>query len=143
MRAGNTTERRKTSTHLINNMLNERKQLLALLLQLSVLDGDNPDESDGELVQDFCQVLVDYIAAGHFGLYQRIASGTERRREVLELSKSIYEDIEKSTQAALEFNEKYDIENRNLSGLPRDLSSLGEQLTTRIELEDQLIARLL
>lgn len=143
MQAGNTTDRRKNSTHLINNMLDERKQLLALLMQLSELDGDNPDESDGELVQEFCQVLVDYIAAGHFGLYQRIASGTERRREVVQLSKSIYRDIEKTTQAALDFNEKYDIENRNLSGLPRDLSSLGEQLTTRIELEDQLIARLL
>ncbi|HSR62132.1 MAG TPA: Rsd/AlgQ family anti-sigma factor [Gammaproteobacteria bacterium] len=143
MQAGNTTDRRKNSTHLINNMLDERKQLLALLMQLSELDGDNPDESDGELVQEFCQVLVDYIAAGHFGLYQRIASGTERRKEVVQLSKSIYRDIEKTTQAALDFNEKYDIENRNLSGLPRDLSSLGEQLTTRIELEDQLIARLL
>lgn len=143
MQAGNTKERRRYSTHLINNMLDERKQLLALLLQLSELDGNDPDESDSELVQDFCQVLVDYIAAGHFGLYQRIASGTERRREVVELSKNIYGDIEKSTQAALEFNEKYDSENRNLSSLPQDLSSLGEQLTTRIELEDQLIARLL
>ena len=138
-------ERRNSSSHLIENMLNERKQLLALLMRASALSPDRLATEDRELLEEFCQVLVDYIAAGHFGLYERIAGGRERRQSVSEIAKQIYPEIEKITQQALEFTEKYNPEKKNgkLNNLEKDLSSLGELLTTRMELEDHLIARML
>lgn len=145
MKTENKKERRSSSNHLIENMLGERKQLLALWLQTSSLDSASLEPEDQELLEEFCQVLVDYIAAGHFGLYERIAEGKERRQEVSEIARKIYSTIEKSTRVALEFNEKYNAENDNKTfrNLSKDLSSLGELLSTRMELEDQLIARIL
>ena len=138
-------ERRGQTSKLIDNMLVERKQLLALLLQASGIKSDSPADTDQDQLNEFCQVLVDYIAAGHFGLYERIVKKTERRRSVADLALKIYPSIDEATMAALSFNEKYDPESKvqDFSALHEDLSRLGEKLTTRIELEDQLINKLL
>lgn len=139
-----TSERRGNSSELISHMLVERQELLALLLQASNVKTDVASQSDWEVIDEFCQVLVDYIAAGHFGLYDRIVKKQERRKGVAELAMQVYPRIDKATQIALEFNEKYNPENRNsMSSLTQDLSLLGEELTNRIELEDQLIGVLL
>lgn len=135
----------RRSNTLIDNMLKERKQLLTLLFQLPKVEEDDSPEMKKELFEDFCQVLVDYIAAGHFGLYARIAEGQERRKAVSELAAEIYPPIAKTTEVALEFNEKYEKNNVDIlsSGFQTDLSILGEHMTTRIELEDQLISTML
>ena len=138
-------ERRSGSNELIQNMLKERNQLFSLLLQVS------SEESEGEFVQsvpdleEFVQVLVDYIAAGHFGLYERISEGKERRKAVSDLAEELYPRIAQTTQIALAFDAKYNPENNNngLDHFQEDLSKLGEELTTRIEYEDQLIQLLL
>jgi regulator of sigma D len=138
-------ERRSGSQELIQHMLKERNQLLSLLLDVS---SDSSHKELDQLVADleeFVQVLVDYIAAGHFGLYERIAEGKERRKAISELAIKIYPRIEQSTEVALAFDEKYnpDNEDRKLDDFPKDVSMLGEELTTRIELEDQLIQLML
>jgi regulator of sigma D len=139
----NTTERRGNSSELINHMLIERQELLALLLQASNVKTDYASQSDWEVIDEFCQVLVDYIAAGHFVLYDRIVKKQERRKGVAELALQVYPRIDQATQIALEFNEKYNPENRiNMSNLTQDLSLVGEELANRIELEDQLIGLL-
>ena len=138
----NIQERRGRTSSLVNNMLDERKQLLSLLLQLSDLDADNAVPPALETLDEFCQVLMDYIAAGHFGLYERIAEGTERRKGVSELAIKVYPSIEHSTQIAVAFNEKYQPGEATLGDIHQDLSKLGEELTNRIELEDQLIQEL-
>jgi regulator of sigma D len=125
-------------------MLQERQQLLSLLLQTSTIQSSDSNETDLDVIDEFCQVLVDYIAAGHFGLYDRIIKKQERRKGVADLALKVYPRIDQATQVALAFNEKYDPEKRNdLSSLTEDLSILGEELTNRIELEDQLINILL
>jgi regulator of sigma D len=138
-------ERRGSSNELIEHMLKERNQLLSLLLQVSP---ETSKEKSGQLdadLEEFVQVLVDYIAAAHFGLYERIVEGKERRKAVSDLAIEIYPRIEQTTQIALAFDEKYNPENeeRKLNQLAADLSMLAEELTTRIELEDQLIQLLL
>jgi regulator of sigma D len=140
----NTQERRGSSTKLIANMLAERKQLLGLLLQASNMSRENTDELDHDLLDEFCQMLVDYIAAGHFGLYERIVEGTERRKSVAKLAVNLYPLIDEATQIALVFNEKYSADRMNidLKQLHKDLSVLGESLTSRIDYEDQLIQKL-
>ncbi len=139
-----TIERRGSSSELISNMLTERNQLLGLLLQASNMSRDDTAELDHDLLNEFCQVLVDYIAAGHFGLYERIVEGTERRKGVADLAVKLYPHIDKATQVALAFNEKYDVDRAdiNVSLLHKELFTLGEQLTNRIEYEDQLIQKL-
>lgn len=139
-------ERRSRSAELIGNMLKERRQLLALLFQITDLDGHELKDSDREAFDEFCQVLVDYIAAGHFGLYARISEGNERRKSVSDLAVKIYPRIEQTTEAALAFNERFDpnkADAMDFSGIEEILSSLAENITTRIELEDQLISKML
>lgn len=140
------TERRNPNNHLIESMLNERTQLLGLLLQVDGLTHEELQDFDKDLFEEFCQVLVDYIAAGHFGLYQRIVEGKERRTKISELAEQIYPEIERSTEFALAFNEKYDPENDrtiNTSDLHKELSQLAESITNRIELEDQIISQMI
>lgn len=130
---------------MISNMLDERQQLLSLLLQVSKIEPDNPPESDLDLLNEFCQVLVDYIASGHFGLYERIIEGRERRKKVSAVAMNIFPKIDETTQTVLKFNEKYapDKATRDFSAIQQDLSRLGEDLTSRIELEDRLINELI
>ena len=94
------------------------------------------------MVQEFCQILVDYVAAGHFALYERILEGKERRKEVADIAGEIYERIAQSTQNALDFNDKYDCGDHctELDSLSQDLSRLGEDIALRIELEDRLLS---
>ena len=137
----NTQERRSNTAELIDHMLDERKQLLSLLLHVSELKNEKLNASGEKLLDEFCQVLVDYIAAGHFGLYERIIKKQERRKNVYDQAIRIYPNIDKTTQTVLSFNDKYDTANgtRELAELQVDLSILGEDLAARIELEDQLI----
>lgn len=137
-------DRRGQTRDLISHMLEERKQLLSLMLQASKIQQDNPPQSDLDLLDEFCQVMVDYIAAGHFGLYERIVAGTERRKNVADLALKVYPVIEKTTDLAVAFSEKYtDNKAKNgLDGMVGELSTLGEALATRIDLEDQLIQAL-
>jgi regulator of sigma D len=122
-------------------MLQERQQMLVLLWELSKQDLTRPDEAVHETLEDFQEILVDYIAAAHFGLYQRIAEGNERRQAVVDIAREIYPRIARTTDIAVEFTEKYDRPDDATirAALNRDLSRLGEELTSRIELEDRLI----
>lgn len=135
-------ERRGRTFELIQHILKERNQLLSLLLQASKTDTRENQEYDRDIIMEFRQVLVDYIAAGHFGLYEKIIEGTERRRAVADLAVKVFPRIEKTAEIALAFDEKYNTDRADVdySSFQVDLSRLGEELATRIELEDQLIA---
>jgi regulator of sigma D len=141
------SERRRAGKDTVTKMVAERTEVLTLYWRLAGLEpfSDAKHEPAQKLLQEFCQLLVDYIAAGHFSLYERIINGTERRREVATLAQELYPRIADTTALALDFNDKYD--GRSLSELPdsfqADLSRLGEELALRIDLEDKLIARLM
>ena len=138
-------ERRGSGQQLIEHMLKERNELFSLLLKVSSDNADDDPFGSISDLEEFLQLLVDYIAAAHFGLYQRIAEGKERRKPVSELAVEIYPRIEQTTEIALAFDEKYNSENENrdLTNLQSDLSRLCEELSTRIELEDRLINSML
>lgn len=99
-------ERRKTSEDYIRDMLKERQELLALLFKTSTVGGKLSDPGEIPL-EDFCQILVDYIAAGHFSLYERIAGKRERRQSVVDEAMQAYAQIQQTTDVALQFNERY------------------------------------
>jgi len=124
--------------------------VLALYCNLAGCDGNTPpsaNDIDTDILQEFCQLLIDYIATGHFELYSRISEGKERRNDIITLANAIYPRIEKTTHLAVEFNDTYDglhkFTDELKDNLPQKLSVLGEELATRIELEDQLINTLL
>lgn len=143
------TDRRARTHKEIKQLITERNEVLALYCNLAGCDGSNvsADEIDTDTLQEFCQLLIDYIATGHFELYSRISEGKERRHEIITLANAIYPRIERTTALAVEFNDTFDSGNKFDSSLknklPKQLSNLGEELATRIELEDQLINTLL
>ncbi len=138
------SDRRAGSREMVRKLLTERTEMFVLYCRLAGLapyQGKPVKNGVHELLQEFCQVLVDYIAAGHFSVYERIISGTERRKEVSDIAADLYPRIAQTTEAALAFNDQYDTDKLfELSGsFHESLSHLGEQLALRIELEDKLL----
>ena len=133
---------RPRTAKLIEDMLKQRKRMLVLLAELSMRKSD---ASATHALREFLEVLIDYIAAGHFGLYARISEGTERRQAVVDTAREIHPRIAATTDVAMEFTEKYEkVEGAGAQpALAVDLSKLGEEITTRIELEDKLIMAML
>lgn len=136
--------KREQTNHVINELLDERSQVWSLYCSAAGMEPYRPEKTIEDLVQEFCQLSVDYISLGHFGLYQRILDGKERRKAVVDVAEHIYPQIAKATEAVLSFNEKYKTLTPKmiLNQLSGDLSTVGEQLATRIELEDQLIEKM-
>ncbi len=139
------SERRNQSREIVEKMLQERREMLVLLCEVSGLRPFGADKPVKESLQKFCNVLIDYIASAHFGLYERIAEGKERRQSVVRIAHSTYPFISETTQAAIEFNDKYETLDPEMieKHLQEDISKLGEILTARIEYEDQLIAAMI
>jgi regulator of sigma D len=143
-------DRRQRTRDVIDKLVTERTEMLVLFCRAAGIDSITPGanistlQTSADVVEEFCQVLVDYVAAGHFALYERISNGRERRRAILDVAERIYPDLAATTDAAVEFNEKY--QNRlaaeDREALAADLSGLGEQLALRVELEDQLLAQM-
>jgi len=137
-------ERRQGTREAAERLLAERQQVLVSFERLAGVAPYGGKKTDAKAVQDFCELLIDYVAAGHFALYRRINEGTERRRNVARVAEQVYPTISDTTQAVLDFNDKYDGQDGEaMDELPEELSRLGEQLATRVELEDQLIGELL
>ena len=143
-------DRRARTRREIKQLISERNEVLSLYCNLAGCDGGKAmaiDEIESGILQEFCQILIDYIATGHFELYSRITEGQEKRKDMIILADTIYPRIEQTTQIAVDFNDMYDGGNKYTSvlidKLPDCLSKLGEELATRIELEDQLINTLL
>lgn len=135
-----TSERR--SDRAINELLVERQEMLAEFCVLAGLEPYKGSKPALDKLRSFLQVLVDYIALGHFEVYQYIAEGRERRTHMLEVAERVYPQLVTQTDACVAFNDKYDgvDDTEDLENLDNDLSSLGETLANRIEFEDQLIA---
>ncbi|WP_260291996.1 sigma D regulator [Sedimenticola hydrogenitrophicus] len=138
-------ERRIRTKDMVEKWLDERQQMLVLYCQLAGIDSFSPDKPEKQLLRDFCQLLIDYVAFGHFEVFDRITSGEERRGEVVRVADAAYAKIAEVTELVVAFNDKYDLSDHRqpLDNLTKDLSILGEDLASRIELEDRLVKALL
>lgn len=127
-------------SELVDRWLQERKDLLVLYCGLSARESDNSEEEHEQGVRKFCQILVDYVSAGHFEVYEQLMlEGQEfGDTEALEKAKIHYQTIDGTTEHILDFNDKYQ-ETDDLTSFIKDLSSLGEALATRFEAEDTMI----
>jgi len=134
--------RRTRQTQTINNLLQERQQVLVSMCELAELEaGDIPPDTVIHNLRNFNQQLVDYTALGHFEIYERIIDGKERRGNIKRVADRVYPAISSTTQIFVDFNDKYDgvDEPESLTDLYTDLSSIGEAMADRIESEDMLL----
>lgn len=136
-------DRRAGSRTMIRELVSGRDGLLRLYRDLAELHPFNATEPVIDLLEQFCQALIDYTADAHFRLYRHIDEKRERRQGVLEVANRVYPAILSTTDAILKFNDRYDFsrgrETIGVTTLEQDLSLLGERLADRIELEDQVI----
>ncbi|GAA5193714.1 sigma D regulator [Ferrimonas gelatinilytica] len=136
------------SNPLVDQWLGSRKELLINYCQLAGLPPYNkdiaalPTESD---IKQFCNQLVDYVSAGHFEIYDQIASACERNGPRSKaLAEAVLPKISTSTDVALDFNDKYTngVDEEALMQLDQELSSLGQAMEERFEFEDKLLESL-
>ncbi len=139
------TKVRTKTLSMIEELLKERQHMWSLYCQFALKDENTDDISVEPEVRSFCQVLIEYISIGHFGIYQRIAEGNERRQNVIKVAQDVYPRLVELTNHAVAFNDKYEKlrDEAMKKELTTDLSALGESLANRIELEDQLIDSLM
>ena len=124
---------------LIDRWLQERGELVAAY---AALNASSAEVVDTQGLQRFCEILVDYVSAGHFEVYEQLtneakAFGDQRG---LDLAKQIYPRIEAITEVALAFNDRCDSGDcRDGVLIGEELNRLGQLLHERFELEDCLI----
>ncbi len=125
----------------IDTWLDERQALLVSYCQLAglppFLREANTPVPDFDL-KHFCQLLIDYISAGHFEIFNQKANQQLSVEENDLISK-----INTSTDYALAFNDQY---TKSTTGdlstqLADNLSQLGQYLEQRFALEDQLLSQ--
>lgn len=130
---------------LIDKWLNERKDLIVKLCELSAKNASSK-ENLVERFQTFCQILVDYVSVGHFEVYEQLLDeAAEFNDGGTELANRIIPKIQASTEIALNFNDRFDDINKvddGIEGLVLELDNLGKTLEDRFELEDILIEAL-
>ena len=134
--------RRTRQSHTIDNLLQERQQVLVSMCELAELEsGEVPPVTVMQNLRSFNQRLVDYTALGHFEIYERIIEGKERRGNIKLVADRVYPLISGTTQLFVDFNDKYEgvDEPESLTNLYSDLSSIGEAMAERIESEDMLL----
>ncbi len=127
-------------SEIIDRWLEERKQLLVDYCTLSDHVQAMSNEECGERLVAVCQILVDYVSAGHFEIYDQLVKEGEdlNDREGLQAAASLFQVVDTTTEYILDFNDKYQ-ETDDLDAIENDLSKLGEVLATRFESEDKMI----
>ena len=125
---------------IVDRWLKERQELLVQYYDLTQALDAGPDDESGHDIQALCQILVDYVSAGHFEVYgQLLKEARDFNDEAgLEKGKALFKEVEKTTDFCLDFNDKYQATD-DLDDIMRDLSTLGEMLANRFEWEDQMI----
>lgn len=142
----NAKERWGGVSELIDRWLKERQELLVHYCELSgTTDYSQTDALYAKLVR-LCEVLVDYVSAGHFEIYdQLVQEAREFNDGGLELAARLYPKIEQTTETALNFNDRLSgqsLTEGEVRELFEQLSELGETLESRFEMEDYLIEHL-
>lgn len=128
----------------IDNWLHERQMLLVQYCELAGLPPfkrENGALPDKNAINAFCEILVDYVSAGHFEVYDQIVNVDTDGNIQTELKESLYPKISQTTDHALTFNDCYadSQDDDQMASFDVKLSDLGQRLEERFALEDQLI----
>ncbi|WP_417227081.1 sigma D regulator [Amphritea sp.] len=137
----NAQERWGGVSDIIDNWLDGRQKLISFFVSLPQ---QNVQETLNDKIQEFCQLMMDYISSGHFEVYEQLLKqGSEFNDGSLEKAQALFPKIQDSTDASLDFNDIYsNFEGQTLQEMYElmcQLSSLGEALEERFALEDRMI----
>ncbi|WP_027967210.1 sigma D regulator [Halomonas halocynthiae] len=132
---------------LVDHWLIQRRSLLVSFKALNDACDANMETPIKPYIDEFSQLLMDYVSSGHFTVYLQLAKEAEAfgDTQALALASRLLERLDMSTELVLAFDEDYDTPascERNLNRLPAWIERLTKGLSERFELEDELIARL-
>lgn len=132
-------------SEIIDRWLKERQELIVRYCELTREEATS--DSLHKDVEEFCEVLMDYMSAAHFEVYEQLVhEAREFDDGGVELAATMYPRLEVITQAAVAFNDHFDAMDPTEAGWQDDiltrLSALGGLLEERFELEDALIEAL-
>ncbi|MCW8109167.1 sigma D regulator [Alteromonas ponticola] len=123
----------------IDKWLLERQSLLIKYCELAgIKPADGATLPTANDVNEFCSVLMDYISAGHFEVYEMLVNDDEAG---IRLKRAVYPEIAQTTDSALRFNDHYAeaLSFEQAKNFDRELADLGNVLEARFALEDKLI----
>lgn len=140
----NAKERWGGVSELIDRWLQERQDLLGMFVELPQLQLS--DDVPGALKR-FGDILVDYASSWHFGVYENLLVEAGQFNDGgVQLAKELEPKIQQTTNSIVDFNDQYEdltsLRIQDVYQLGERLSSLGEALAERFEMEDQLIEQL-
>lgn len=129
---------------ILTRWLRERRGLLGKYTEIVVaMDSELAADQLQRRQQGLCELLVDYVSAGHFEVFHELINEAESFDDgSCVLAEKLMPAIGDTTEVILAYEEKYSSANGQQEKLKRDLSALGEVLESRFVLEDQLIAGL-
>lgn len=131
---------------IIERWLRERQDLIVRYCDLVGRGRFDSVEDAVKHLQIFCQILVDYVSAGHFEIYQQLIDEAISFNDGgVELAARVFPRIQATTEVALDFNDRFDKTPEDLEELNEllpSLAELGVRLEERFELEDTLIDKL-
>ena len=138
-------DRRVQSRTIIESLIKSRTETLTQYKDVMSYKPFEMNDTLQEVLEDFCESVVDYSAKAHFNLYNYLEDKKERRQSVLKIADSVYPQLVDNTQKILDFHDRY---NSDVSAVDYDklegcLNSVGELLADRINLEDDVISALL
>jgi len=128
---------------MIDRWLQERQDMLVQYCNVSAkseVSTHVEDPAYADQLRRLCQIMVDYVSAGHFEVYDQLIQESKEFNDTDALTEaaSLFEQVERTTDGVLDFNDKY-LETDDLSSLVQDLSHVGETLAARFEAEDRMI----
>lgn len=138
-------ERRVQSRIIIKSLLDSRTETLAQYKDVMTYKPFEMNDTLREVLEDFCESMVDYTAKAHFNLYNYLEEQKERRKNMLQIADNVYPELVDNTQKILDFHDLYnsDVADMACDKLEFCLNGVGELLADRINLEDGVIGAIL
>jgi len=137
-----------SSQHIVESLLQSRIETLSCykdVMSFQPFEQSNiPGDILQEVLEDFCESMVDYTARAHFKLCNYLDINKENHVLSL-LTGNVYPSLVDNTQHILDFHDKYNSDNAELDceQLAACLSQVGELLADRILLEDHILDAML
>ena len=137
-----TLDTQQNLARVIDELLSEREQVLVTFCRVAAVDDAMDSEARRQLLQRFCEILVDYSALWHFEIFRYLKEHRDEYPHAISTAVKHEVKIVQASEDAVVFNDKYDPANHDLSfeQLDHDLSVLGEALAARIDAEDQILS---
>jgi len=133
-------------SELIDRWLRERQELIVHYCDLGTRSEPARPEELHQRLSRFCELLLDYVSAGHFEIYEKLMDEAREYDDGgVEVAARTYPKISKTTQEMLAFNDLLEVSEKtedDMRAMYARVSHLGEIMEERFELEDLLIENL-